>query len=247
MVFDVIILAILVVFTVVGYFKGFLNQFISLIAIVLAYWLSPRWAPALSGLTRDLLPFSFVIADLFARLAVGIVIFICVKIIGKLVEFVMGSKLKEMAGINRWGGFFFGFLKSIIIIFIVMIFVTLLPGKVVKKRFEFLNGSLSYKIAKKYNPVINPEVMENLRGLANTVKSKTRLETITKSAVYQDYLKTKKIDDPLGKKENLRDIQKGDVDSMKKKGIFELLYDKDFMDFVRGEKYYKDDKPEETK
>ena len=239
MIFDLIAIAVIIIFSIIGYFKGFLSQLSSLAGIILAFWLSPKWAPMIYGIVRDLFPFSYVISDLFSKLFVGIAIFLVVKIIGKLVEFMLLSKFKELGGFNSWGGFTFGFLKSVLAVFIAMIFVTLIPSKLVNKRFSVLQGSFIYKVCRKYNPVIHPDLMENLRRMAELTRDKSKLENINKSAVYTDYLKTKNIENPFHNERVVETLGKGDVETLKQAGVYDLLKDKDFMDFIYGEKYYK--------
>lgn len=236
--FDIVIIAALAIFSIIGYFKGFLSQFFSFVGIVAAYLLSPKWSPPLEEIMRDLLPFSYVVADMFARLLVGIVIFIAVKIAGKFIEFIFGTKTREFTSFNRWGGFFFGLLKATLAIFIVMAFVTLIPKKIIKKRFPVLKNSNFFKISRKYNPVINPAMMERVRKLRALAKNPSKIELISKSVVFQDYLKTKGIDNPLKNKNFMEDFRNGDVKGIKKKKLDNLIEDKDFMDFVYGEKYY---------
>ncbi len=239
MVFDVIILAILAIFTVIGYFKGFLNQFFSFLGIILAYFMSAKYSHYLEGPMRDLLPFSNIISDMFARFSIGIVIFLIVKLSGKFFEFMFTSKVKEFSSFNHWGGFFFGLLKSVLVIFLVMVFVTLIPSKFLKKRSPAIYRSTVYRLCNKYNPVIKPLVMDNLRKVKDVAQNSKRLKIITNSAVYKDYLKTKNIENPFADSEVMKFIKEGNVEGLKKKGYFKLLEDKDFMDFIDGEKYYK--------
>ena len=243
MLFDVILLAAIIIFTIIGYFKGFLSQFSSVIGIILAYWLSPKWVHFIQGPVRDLFPFSYVISDMFSRLFIGILIFILVKLIGKIIEFMFTSKVKELGTVNRWGGFFFGFLKTSLFVMLLMTFVTLIPNSVVKKRFGFLESSATYRLSKKYNPVINPQVMESIRKVSSLLKDPKKLEIINKSAVYNDYLKTKNLKNPLTDEQSVDGFQKGDAEMLKREGILQLLEDKDFVDFIYGEKYYKQTEP----
>ena len=239
MVFDVIVLAFVAILAVVGYFKGFLNQFFTFVGIIGGYLLSPKWTYLIEGLMRDLLPFSYIITDMFSRLIIGIIIFAIIKIGGKFIEFMFAAKFKEFSSLNNWGGLFFGFLKAVMIIFILMSFMTLLPEKVIKKRFTSLPKSATFKISKRFNPVINPDTMENIRRLASLSKNRERLENISNSIVYNDYLKTKNMENPLKNNEILKKIRRGDIEFLKKNGIYKYFEDKDFMDFIYGEKYYK--------
>jgi len=245
MIFDVIILSLVAILSIIGYFKGFLNQFFTFGAIIAAYVLSPKWTYLIEGLMRDISPFSYVITDMFSRFIIGLAIFFTIKICGKFIEFMFSTKFKEFSSFNSWGGFFFGFLKSVMIVFIFMSFITLLPEKIVKKRFQALTKSVTYKISAKYNPIINPKAMENIRRVAQTTRDKTKLENINKSVVYNDYLKTKNLKNPLADKEILSKFRKGDTEFLKKNGLYDLLFDNDFMDFIHGEKYYdsNDEKP----
>ena len=218
--FDIIIVAALAIATVVGYFKGIISQFFSVLGIVLAYFLSAKWAAGIEDLMRDLLPFTFVIADMFARLVIGIVIFLAVKFVGKFFEFIFGSKVGDFATFNRWGGFFFGLCKSILLIFIVMAFVTLVPSKIMKKRFPSVRKSATYRITAKYNPVIHPKVMENMRKLKDLTQNYKKMDIINNSVVYNDYLKTKEISNPFKDSEIIEGFQKGDVAKLRKKGFW---------------------------
>lgn len=239
MVFDAIVISGIFIFAIIGYFKGFLSQFFTLAGLIIAYVFSPKGAVLIQGIVRDLFPFSYVVDDMLSRLLAGVVIFIAIKIAGKFVEYIFTSKIKEMGGINKWGGFFFGFLKAIFVLFIMMAFVTLIPSKIVKKRFLVLESSIIYKISKKYNPVINPNAMEDLRKIGELTKDDKKLSLINQSAVFKDYLKTKNLENPL-KDEKAKDyFQKGDFEGLKKSGLAKFLEDKDFIDFVYGEKYYK--------
>jgi uncharacterized membrane protein required for colicin V production len=243
MLFDVILLAGIMIFTIIGYFKGFLSQFFTIIAIVAAYVLSPRGVPIIREFVRDLVPFSYVVDDMLSRLFVGIIIFIGVKICGKLVEYIFASKFRELGTINKWGGFLLGFAKAVLVTALVMTFVTIIPSKIIKKRFNFLENSFVYKTARKFNPIVNPRIMDDIRRLAELAKDEKKLAIINKSATYQDYLKTKNLSNPLENAQLLDYFEKGDLDGLKKAGAISYLEDKDFLDFIYGEKYYKQPEP----
>jgi hypothetical protein len=119
-----------------------------------------------------------------------------------------------------------------------MTFVTLIPVKVLKKRTPVIYNSTSYGLCKKYNPVIKPFLMENLRKVKRLAGNSKRLKRVSESAVFQDYLKTKKIENPFADSEAMDYINNGDIEGLKKKGYYKLLSDKDFMEFIHGEKYY---------
>ena len=244
MLFDAIVISGIVIFTIIGYFKGFLSQFSTLAGLIIAYVFSPKGAVLIQGIVRDLFPYSYVVDDMLSRLFAGLVIFIAVKIAGKFVEYIFISKFKEMGAINKWGGFFFGFIKAVFVLFILMAFVTLIPSKIVKKRFQVLESSMIYKISKKYNPVVNPKAMEDLRKLGELTRDEKKLFLINQSATFKDYLKTKNLENPLEDERAMDSFQKGDLESLKKNGLAKFLEDKDFIDFIHGEKYYR--QPNET-
>ena len=141
---DIIIIALVAIAAIMGIFKGFINQFVSIAAILLGTWCAFKFAGFLTLKVADW--FNLDIAQNTLHIIMFIVIFILVlilaQIIGKVLEGLI--KLSMLGWLNRILGLLFGALKAIIILGIVAYIVNYLNGTLKIIPQELLASSKGY-------------------------------------------------------------------------------------------------------
>jgi membrane protein required for colicin V production len=110
---DYIVLAVILCSAVVGAFRGFLREVISVISWVLAIWLAWNLAPALAprfgGVLRE--P---VYGMWAARFLIFLVVLIAGYIIGALVNYFV--RLSIFSGLDRLLGFLLGLARGLVVV-----------------------------------------------------------------------------------------------------------------------------------
>ena len=123
---DVLILIIILLFTIRGFFRGFILELSTLVGLVIGYLAAITYLGLLSGLLQSLLPeapVSIVNIISFSVIFVGINILlkISANIITRTLKFAM------LGWLNRLLGAVFGMTKSILILSIVVFLLSLIP------------------------------------------------------------------------------------------------------------------------
>ena len=148
--FDIIIIALIAIAGIMGIFKGFINQFISIAALFLGTWCSFKFSSFLTEKVTGWLNPD--IAQNTLHIIMFAVIFILVLIlahfIGKLLEGLIN--LTMLGWLNRILGFLFGALKAIIILGIAAYVVNYLNGmfKIIPQ--DLLDSSKGYGFLMKF-------------------------------------------------------------------------------------------------
>jgi membrane protein required for colicin V production len=124
MIFDIVVLAVIGILTIIGFWKGTVRQLFGLLGVVSGYVLALRYYQLCS---KFLTHFHPGIAKAISFIAICLVCIIVAHLIAWAVErFINISKLGFF---NRVGGGVLGFLKGCIVITaVVMIFTTFLPA-----------------------------------------------------------------------------------------------------------------------
>lgn len=141
---DMTILAIIVIFAVLGIFKGFVRQIVSILAIILGTWCAVKF----TGFLTDKVDgwFNLEIAQNTLHIIVFIVIFIITMIlahfIGKGIESII--KLSMLDWLNRLLGFLFGAFKAIIILAIAVHIINYINGMLDFIPDSFFSNSKGY-------------------------------------------------------------------------------------------------------
>lgn len=104
--FDIIILAVLILFALKGMVRGLANEASSLAGLILGVWLAYRFYPSLSTPIRDTIHVPAGIADFLAFMLILLAVGIAAHIVGNIVT--AAFRVVMLGGINRLGGLLIG-------------------------------------------------------------------------------------------------------------------------------------------
>lgn len=154
---DTFFLVILLVFTIKGYLRGLIWEIFRILGIIFAYLFSHQINP-FSMKVLEFFGFSPSMAKLFGFVFTFLIIFVVVIAASYLTKkFFRAIKL---GWIDKGGGAFFGFLKSAVIMSILLSFVvSITPNSSFSK--HLLNSPVSSKII-----AMNPYIYEMLNKIS---------------------------------------------------------------------------------
>lgn len=147
---DVVIIAFIAVFAIIGIFKGFVKQIISILAIVFGTWCAFKFTGLLAEkvngcLNLDISPNTL---NLILFIAILIIVMILAHFIGKGIESLI--KLSLLGWLNRLLGFLFGALKAIIILSIAVYFINYINAQLEFIPDNFLKDSKGYLLLERF-------------------------------------------------------------------------------------------------
>ncbi|MDH3281024.1 MAG: CvpA family protein [Gammaproteobacteria bacterium] len=123
---DVAIVAVVLVSTLIGVYRGFIRETLSLIAWILAFWVAFTYAETFSSMLS-----SYVSSSTLRVAASFLVLFVVTVIVFSLIAFLLGRLFGGSAirGTDRVLGGFFGVLRAVVIVgaFILAAGLTSLP------------------------------------------------------------------------------------------------------------------------
>ena len=121
---DYAILAVIFISLVVGVFRGFLREVISLVTWFLAFFAALRFAPVVAGL------FDHAISNSMGRYIVSsVIIFLIIMILGIMIN-KLSQGLLTITGLgffNRVLGFIFGSARGVLLVVIALLIIGLTP------------------------------------------------------------------------------------------------------------------------
>lgn len=104
--FDIIILAVLIIFSLKGMIRGFVNEASSFAGLILGGWLAYRYYPALSVPIRNILHLPAHVSAFFAFMLLLILTGVVAHILGNIITAAV--RIVMLGSINRLGGLFIG-------------------------------------------------------------------------------------------------------------------------------------------
>ncbi|MBL0224815.1 MAG: CvpA family protein [Geobacteraceae bacterium] len=122
--FDIIILAVLILFAIKGLVRGLVNETSSLTGLILGGWLAYRYYPALSDPIRTTLHLPAHVSAFLAFMLLLIVTGIAAHIAGNILTAAL--KLVMLGSINRLGGILIGAAEGALLL--CMLFSTATAG-----------------------------------------------------------------------------------------------------------------------
>ncbi|MBR5183934.1 MAG: CvpA family protein [Bacteroidales bacterium] len=147
---DVVIIAFIAVFAIIGIFKGFVKQIISILAIVFGTWCAFKFTGLLAEKVNGWfnLNISPNTLNLILFIAILIIVMILAHFIGKGIESLI--KLSLLGWLNRLLGFLFGALKAIIILSIAVYFINYINAQLDFIPDNFLKDSKGYLLLERF-------------------------------------------------------------------------------------------------
>ena len=116
-VFDIIILAVLLIFTVKGLMRGMINEMSSLAGLIIGGWLAYHYHPLLAQPVATVLHIPPAVASFLSFFLVLIAVGLVVHILGNMITTAL--KLVMLGGVNRLGGALFGAAEGAVLLCLV--------------------------------------------------------------------------------------------------------------------------------
>ena len=152
--YDIVMLAVLILATILGAWKGMAWQIASLASIVLSAFVSINFSEPLAPLFGEKAPLNRWIAALVLFLGTSLVIWIISKIVAKIIDRV---KLKEF---DRQMGAFFGLAKGILLCIVITFFVVPLSENLRQAVLTSYSGRGISIAIKNATPVLPTEITD---------------------------------------------------------------------------------------
>lgn len=150
---DITIVIIIAIFTIRGLFRGLITELMTLVALILGFFIAVYYLQPVVVLLVNLFPS---LPEFAARIIGFIVLFFAVNLTVRLLSKLLNSfaTLGFLQPANKIAGGAFGFLKTVLVLSIILIMIEFLPGA-----NTFLNA-IGREGSMVYNPVRNfaPEI-----------------------------------------------------------------------------------------
>lgn len=118
---DIIILVIVLAGAVVGAFKGFISQFVSIASLILGIWGASSFTPAAAGYLKEFLKMSETTLHIVCFVILLLAIIAICGIIGRGIEKIIHLSL--LGWLNRILGLIFAAMKVVIILSLLTVLV----------------------------------------------------------------------------------------------------------------------------
>ncbi len=121
---DYLIAGIILVSALIGIWRGFVREALSLLVWVAAFWLAFAWAATLEVYLAE------VISDQALRLAVSFVaLFLAVHIVGFMISRLLSTVVKSIGlkGVDRVAGAGFGLARGFVVIAVLVLLAEMTP------------------------------------------------------------------------------------------------------------------------
>ena len=117
--FDIIVLAVIVILTIIGLWKGMVRQIFGLLGVIAGYVLALRFYQPCSKFLTSIHPGT-------ARVISFIAIFLACILAAHIIGWLVGRffNISGLGFLNRIGGGFLGFLKGCLIVSLIVLVVT---------------------------------------------------------------------------------------------------------------------------
>jgi len=141
---DIIILVCLVPAVVVGLWKGFISQAISLISIIVGVWASARFANIVGEWLVKYLTVSESVIKVISFILILVVVIVVLYLVGRMLEGVI--KLVTLGWLNKLLGVIFSLAKCVIILGVVVIAFNALNNAFDLVKPSVISDSILYPI-----------------------------------------------------------------------------------------------------
>jgi membrane protein required for colicin V production len=156
--YDLLMLAVLGVATIFGFWKGLAWQVASLASLVVSYFMALRFADRVAPMVSDQAPFNKVMAMVIIYAVTSMAIWMLFRVVAGVID---GVKLKEF---DRQMGAFVGFAKGVLFcIGITFVAVTFLGDARRDQIIASRSGKYIVQVLDKADAVAPPEVKEVIK------------------------------------------------------------------------------------
>ena len=159
-IFDIIIASVLVISVLIGVVRGFVKELLSLVAWIIAFWLSFRFANILS------VYFDPYISSPAAKvLAAFVLIFIITLLLVSIANYFIYKlfSVTGLTGTDRSLGFIFGFVRGVVVVAAFVLFANVLAVRQQPWWQQSLLIPYFYPVAEMIRDVLPANVSQQLR------------------------------------------------------------------------------------
>ena len=189
---DMVMGAFVVIFCILGFIRGALRQFFSILAFITASIVSAV-VPCFIKM-----PVGEGGSPVWGCIILAVIIWIpAYLILNSIGSFIINRMLKgEVRLGDRFWGFCFGGIKGLLIIMIIVFLVDSFPVNL-KQVFPSVNTALSeskvVSFVQPYNPFLKLHIMQNLRLLISSVNDPDYMELLVDDPAFQNLIQQKSI------------------------------------------------------
>ena len=115
---DLIILVVIIASAILGAFKGFVSQLVSIAALLLGVWCAFKFTPHIANTVQNLFPIGETAVYIIAFVIILLVVMVLCNFAGKGIEKIM--TLSMLGWLNRLLGIVFSAAKAIIIMSLIV-------------------------------------------------------------------------------------------------------------------------------
>jgi len=121
---DYVILAVIVVSALIGIWRGFVREALSLLVWVVAFWFAYSWSQDLAFVLAD-----FIVDPGLRLIVTFVVLFLSVHIAGFVVSRLLSALIRSVGlkGVDRVAGAGFGLVRGIVAIAVLVLLVEMTP------------------------------------------------------------------------------------------------------------------------
>jgi len=121
---DYVILAVIVVSALIGIWRGFVREALSLLVWVVAFWFAYSWSQSLTFMLVD-----FIVDPGLRLIVTFVVLFLSVHIVGFVVSRLLSALIKSVGlkGVDRVAGAGFGLVRGIVAIAALVLVAEMTP------------------------------------------------------------------------------------------------------------------------
>lgn len=181
---DIVIGILILIFCVFGFVKGVIRQFFSILAFILASAASvivPHFIklPAMEGISP-------VWGYIIFSILIWVPAFLIFNSLGKFIAKRMSKKGIKFS--DRIWGLFFGGIKGLIVVVLIIFFVDLLPGDI-KQSMPFTSVIFSeskiVSAIQPYNPLLKLQIMQNLQSVISALTDPDYMNLLSNDPGFQ--------------------------------------------------------------
>ncbi|MGD9898221.1 MAG: CvpA family protein [Calditrichaceae bacterium] len=150
---DITIIIIIAIFTIRGLFRGLITELMTLVALILGFFIAVYYLQPVAQFLVESFPS---LPEFAARIIGFIVLFFAVNLIVRLLSKLLNSfaSLTFLQPFNKIAGGIFGFVKTVLVLSILLIMIDFLPGSDTLLNAIGKENSAVYGIVKGFAPNI---------------------------------------------------------------------------------------------
>lgn len=237
---DWVLLSMVAVGVVLGFFKGIIRQVAGILGLVCGFMFANHLGQHFILFFQKKFGLTQFIAEKVCALLAGILIYILFWFAGQGVHRLFVKKIESLNALNRVGGGLLGGLKAALLLFVLVSFVALLPKDLIRSTFPMFLSSRAFMLVKNYNPFSDVKYADQSRKFRELVKNPKFFEKLKQKNKTQELMKVYGVEPMFDDPDTMGKLDRGDFESLKgKKHFQEFMKDDELdrlMDDIQNEK-----------